>query len=63
MKKQKWTEKPITCGGYALLCGISSAIVGTIYWAWCCGDLCQPARWVRFKESMTRHFTRKIDEV
>lgn len=26
MEKQKWTQRPITWGGYAILCGVLSAI-------------------------------------
>lgn len=62
MKKQKWTEKPVTWGGYAVLCGIS-AVAGAIYGVLYYATLCQPTWWVRFKESVTRTFTRKIDKV
>jgi len=61
MKKQKWTEKPVTWGGYAMLCVIC-AIVETIYGVCYYAALCQPDWWVDFKEFVKRSFTRKIDE-
>jgi len=61
MKKQKWTEQPLTWGGYTLLCGVGT-IVGAIYGVCCYAVLCQPAWWVKLKEFIKRSFTRKIDE-
>jgi len=60
MKKQKWTEKPVTWGGYAKLCCIGAiveVIYGVVYYA----ARFQPDWWVNFKvRMMMRRFMRKI---
>ncbi len=61
MKKQKWTEKPITWGGYTKLCAFS-AIVGLIYGLCYYAALFQPDWWVNFKSFVASNFTRKAVE-
>lgn len=55
MKKQKWTEKPITWGGYAALCAVSfiiSMVMSVYYYiAWF-----EPDWWGRLKESVGSWF-------
>lgn len=55
MNKQKWTEKPITWGGYLMLSGVLtviSTIVGAVY----CIALFEPAWWTGFKETVKKLF-------
>lgn len=42
MNKQKWTEKPITWGGYLKFCGVFT-VISTIISAVCCIALFEPA--------------------
>jgi len=61
MKKQKWTEKPVTWGGYAKLCVVCyvvSAIYCTIYYI----AVLRPSLWNGFKEFVKKPFTRKPRE-
>lgn len=57
MKKWKWTEKPMTWGGYALLCVvcyvISMMMLACYYIAWF-----EPDWWERLKESVKTRFKR-----
>lgn len=61
MKKQKWTERPVTWGGYAALCAvcyvISMVAYACYYIAWR-----EPAWWTRLKGTITRHFSKKTYE-
>lgn len=58
MKKQKWTEKPMTWGGYAafcVVCSVISMITTACYYI----TLFEPAWWTRLKETVKRRFSKK----
>ena len=48
MKKQKWTEKPITWGGYLKLCGVVYVISVIAGFVWYIASF-EPAWWSSFK--------------
>lgn len=58
MSKQKWTEKPMTWGGYFKLCGILyaiSLIFSAAYWiAWF-----KPSWCTNFKEVIRKSFVKR----
>lgn len=61
MKKQKWTERPVTWGGYAALCAVCYAIslvASACYYI----ALFEPAWWTRLKVAIKRRFNKKIYE-
>lgn len=61
MKKTKWTEKPVTWGGYAALCAvcyvISMVMCACYYIAWF-----EPAWWTSLKESVKNRFKKNTYE-
>lgn len=62
MNKQKWTEKPITWGGYFKLCGVVY-VISLIFSAVYCVALFRPAWWVSFKETASKLFTKRWPKV
>lgn len=55
MNKEKWTEKPITWGGYLKFCGVFtviSMIISAVY----CIALFEPAWWIGFRKAAAKMF-------
>ena len=48
MNKQKWTEKPITWGGYLKLCGVVCVISVIAGFVWYIASF-EPVWWASFK--------------
>lgn len=61
MKKPKWTEKPVTWGGYAVLCVVCYIISMMVYACWYI-TWWEPAWWTRLKETVKRRFSKKTYE-
>lgn len=58
MKKQKWTEKPVTWGGYAVLCAVCyviSMVACACYYI----AFFEPPLWTGLKKSV-KNFFKKI---
>ena len=55
MNKQKWTEKPITWGGYLKLCGVVYVISVIAGFVWCIASF-EPAWWSSFKKKAKKLF-------
>lgn len=55
MNKQKWTEKPITWGGYRKLCGVVCVISVIAGFVWYIASF-EPAWWDSFKEKAKKLF-------
>lgn len=55
MNKQKWTEKPVTWGGYFKLCGVMT-VIGTIISAISWIALLEPAWWIGFRKAAGKLF-------
>lgn len=55
MNKQKWTEKPVTWGGYLKLCGMVYVISMIAGFVWYIASF-EPAWWSRFKGTVTKLF-------
>lgn len=53
MNKQKWTEKPITWGGYLKFCGVFT-VISTIISAVYCIALFEPAWWIGFRKTVSK---------
>lgn len=57
MNKQKWTEKPITWGGYLKLCGVVVVYVISLIagFVWYIASF-EPAWWSSFKKKAKKLF-------
>lgn len=55
MNKQKWTEKPITWGGYLKLCGVAYVIYMIAGFVWYIASF-KPAWWSSVKEKTRKLF-------
>lgn len=55
MNKQKWTEKPVTWGGYLKLSGIVT-VIGAIFSAVYIIAMFEPAWWSSFKKKAKKLF-------
>lgn len=55
MNKQKWTEKPMTWGGFFKLCGILT-VIGMIVSAISCIALLEPTWWIGFRKATGKLF-------
>lgn len=55
MNKQKWTETPITWGGYRRLCGVVCVISVIAGFVWCVASF-EPVWWGSFKKKARRLF-------
>ncbi|MBM6886505.1 hypothetical protein [Pseudoflavonifractor phocaeensis] len=51
MNKEKWTEKPITWGGYLKFCGVFT-VISTIISAVYCIALFEPAWWIGIRKTV-----------
>ena len=62
MKKQKWSEKPITWGGYLKLTGVCSVIsvLMSLYYCWCKLYEFHPIECI--KEAIHDRFGKETDE-
>ena len=61
MKKQKWTEKPVTWGGYMKLCAVVYVISMMVY-APMYIQLYEPAWWTKLKESVKDCFEKMANK-
>ena len=55
MNKEKWTEKPITWGGYLKFCGVFT-VISTIISAVYCIALFEPAWWIGIRKTVAKLF-------
>lgn len=55
MNKQKWTEKPITWGGYLKLCGVVCVISVIAGFVWYIASF-EPAWWIGIRKTVGKTF-------
>ena len=56
MNKQKWTEKPVTWGGYLKLRGIVT-VIGAIFSAVYIIAMFEPAWWIGIRKTVGKTFS------